>query len=755
MSIFKKRGYFYVKDVAAQQNVFLSQITTPANLPGPKGDALRFDGYSTTLVPKVDLASKNRNSFTFSMWVAPEAYPAMNIDRDENRFTTMAGNLNHEEKAGWAFELSNRGNYRFSCYTGGYLTVIDGNDMLPRYEWSHLVATVDADNCKVAFYRNGQALGAAVCLPTFNAGDAAVNIGRSSEKVKEYGYDLNVFDGLIDDVEIYAGVLPYEDIKETTDLVPDMNYPASHYAEDIYRPAFHGMPTANWTNETNGAIYYNGKFHVFFQKCPTGNYLAHMHIGHIYSDDLINWREDRTAFAPTSWYDLKGCWSGSVFQNPDFNDGKPTFVYTGVNFERACIATGSSLDDNLTNWVKQGPVIDRRPDGLSDDFRDPYFFSHHGNNYLIVGGRKGDAGVATLHRFDKNSRTWSNDGTLFFEGAVGLLNGVYWEMPNVTPLGDKWLFTTTPMQSTRGVRTIYWLGDIADDGKFVPTSGTVEEPQTIELSGVAKDGYGLLSPSIFKYNDKTLLLGIVPDKGGIDNYMQGWAHTYSLPREICLSSDGKRIEQRPYSGLEAMRTATKFSQTNFDLDGSLSLAPVAGRKVEIFGSFKVGKDEFGLKFFGDGEKAAKLYFTPKYNAVTLDISEIDRLVNDDSSFGGKYNSQLPEKINEGDVVTLHIYIDNSIADIFINDKWAFSVRIYATNTAADKVEAYALGSTHVNSMSAWVLDPQSDGISTGIDHAMVSCNKDAEAPAYNMAGQRVSNSFRGFVIQGGKKYLKK
>ena len=58
-------------------------------------------------------------------------------------------------------------------------------------------------------------------------------------------------------------------------------------------------------------------------------------------------------------------------------------------------------------------------------------------------------------------------------------------------------------------------------------------------------------------------------------------------------------------------------------------------------------------------------------------------------------------------------------------------------------------------MNAWVLDPQSAGISTGIDHAMVSCNKDAEAPSYNMAGQRVNDSFRGFVIQGGKKYLKK
>ncbi len=94
--------------------------------------------------------------------------------------------------------------------------------------------------------------------------------------------------------------------------------------------------------------------------------------------------------------------------------------------------------------------------------------------------------------------------------------------------------------------------------------------------------------------------------------MQGWAHTYSLPRaesvfRVTASASSSVLIRawKPHAHSDQV-----LAQTNFDLDGSLSLcSPVAGRKVEIFGSFKVGKDEIGLKFFGDGEKAAKLFFT--------------------------------------------------------------------------------------------------------------------------------------------------
>lgn len=56
-----------------------------------------------------------------------------------------------------------------------------------------------------------------------------------------------------------------------------------------------------------------------------------------------------------------------------------------------------------------------------------------------------------------------------------------------------------------------------------------------------------------------LLLGIVPDKlPGSDNYRMGWAHNYSLPREISIDTAGN-ICQRPYIGLKSLRTATTVS----------------------------------------------------------------------------------------------------------------------------------------------------------------------------------------------------
>lgn len=744
----------YVTEEVSGANTFVYSANTPANVEGAKGQALRMDGYSTYLKANIDPSKLSNQAISLSIWVAPETYPMMNIDLPQEDYAMIAGNINPTSRTGFAFEVSNRGHYRFRCFTGGYQTLINASAKLPRYEWSHLVATIDAANSKVTFYNNGAVVGSAACYPTINIGSEPLLIGKSSEKVEAYGYDLNVFNGLIDDVSIYNGVLSQDVICEASDQEPDMNYPASHYQNDIYRPSFHGMPTANWTNETHGAVYYHGKFHVFFQKCANGNYLAHMNWGHIYSDNLYDWKEDRTAVSPDDWFDLKGCWSGCLFSNADFNDGKPTILYTGVDFGKARICEASPLDDDLTNWSKQGPIIDGCPGGLSDDFRDPYFFSKDGKDYVVVGAAKNGIGASTLHRFDKISRTWSNDGSMFFEGVDAGINGSFWEMPNVTPLGGKWLFTVTPMESSKGVRTVYWIGDIADDGKFVPTSSSVTEPQTLELSGVAHDGYGLLSPTIFNYEDKTLLLGVVPDKGGIDNYKEGWSHTYSLPREIKLSADGKSIEQRPFSGLEKMRTDTKWTKASFDLNGVQSLSPVEGRKFEIRGSFKVSKDAFGFSFLGDGEKSAKLYYSPINNTVTLDISKIERLVNDGDNFKGIYSSVLPETISEGDVMTLHIFVDNSIADIFVNDKWAFSVRLYPSQVDATQIEAFAEGKTRVVSLSAWVLDPKSNA-TTAIE-SMALINQEAQdTPIYNIAGQRVGKDYKGLVIQNGKKYLMK
>lgn len=56
-----------------------------------------------------------------------------------------------------------------------------------------------------------------------------------------------------------------------------------------------------------------------------------------------------------------------------------------------------------------------------------------------------------------------------------------------------------------------------------------------------------------------------------------------------------------------------------------------------------------------------------------------------------------------------------------------------------------------------------DGVTTGIDEvrldsdtlAALQGNSSAQAPAYNLAGQRVDNGYKGIVIVNGKKLLRK
>ena len=91
------------------------------------------------------------------------------------------------------------------------------------------------------------------------------------------------------------------------------------------------MPDAGWTNECHGLTYYNGKYHVFFQKNANGPYMARLHWGHLSSVDMCRWEEEKIAIAPSESYDWKGCWSGCTFNDEELTGGKPYIFYTAVD----------------------------------------------------------------------------------------------------------------------------------------------------------------------------------------------------------------------------------------------------------------------------------------------------------------------------------------------------------------------------------------------------------------------------------------
>ena len=713
-----------VESVSNKAYTVSSQLPATA-IQGLDGEALRFDGYSNYVRAGLPIASLSKETLTMSVTLAAETYPMMQVDVAETTptYATICGNLDEGAKKGFALQLSSQGDLRLQVYVnygGGYLVTVDGSEKLPRGQWCNVTMTFDKAGNAVTLYLNGAAIGS----KKSNKCDLLVDspdfyIGKDSKDVKSGPFLINAFCGAIDDIKISNEVVDFSlvDLPDYSQFRPDFNYPAIRYEGSLWRPQFHGMPSGSWTNESHGLIYANGCYHVFFQKNANGPYMSRLHWGHISSPNLYDWREEPIAIYPSESFDIKGCWSGCVYEKA----GNIYILYTAVDNERARIVQAKALDDDLVNWGEKQVIIDGRPAGLSDDFRDPYYFEADGQQYVIVGTSKNGIGACTLHQL-KNG-TWTNDGTIFFQGNSTAQHGTFWEMPNVTPMGDgKFLFTCTPLATGAGVRTLCWVGTIGTDGKFTPTG----DMQYLEMGGISRDGYGLLSPTIYQKDGKTLLLGIVPDKLATEeNYKMGWAHNFSLPREISIADDGSLV-QRPYSGLAAMRKEEGFS----------------GRQLELQGEFMVGSGACGFHFLKSGERQASLSYDSMTGILTLDYTTVDRISTD----GGKWSAALPKKVSAGEKLKLHVFLDGSIVDIFVNDTWAFSVRFFPTDTNA--VEAEAFGTADVK---GWVLDAK-QSVDTRI--GQIVNTKSPNHKYYSLQGRRlIVAPQKGLYIMNGKKYV--
>ncbi len=108
---------------------------------------------------------------------------------------------------------------------------------------------------------------------------------------------------------------------------------AQPYGEP-YRPQFHFSPKANWTNDPNGPVYFEGEYHLFYQYNPFGDTWGHMSWGHAVSKDLIHWQELPVAIPEAGGVMI---FTGSVVVDRDNTSGfclggKPCLVaiYTGA-----------------------------------------------------------------------------------------------------------------------------------------------------------------------------------------------------------------------------------------------------------------------------------------------------------------------------------------------------------------------------------------------------------------------------------------
>jgi sucrose-6-phosphate hydrolase SacC (GH32 family) len=261
---------------------------------------------------------------------------------------------------------------------------------------------------------------------------------------------------------------------------------SAQIGNELYRPAYHYTPAYNWMSDPNGLVYYNGKYHLYYQYNPNGFNWGNMSWGHAVSSNLINWEELPVAIPAQNGIQI---FSGSIVV--DWNntsgfgkDGKPPMlaIYTGANSNNNNIQDqriAYSIDEGFT-WTnyEMNPVLTLN----NKNFRDPKVFWHKETEKWIMVVSLGDYRRLRIYN-SSNLKTWS---LLQDFMPFGNQSG-YWECPdlfelpvNNDPTNKKWV-----LMHSVGTHSQYYIGNF-DGQKFTWDN---KMPEGIPIDDFESDTY--------------------------------------------------------------------------------------------------------------------------------------------------------------------------------------------------------------------------------------------------------------------------
>lgn len=462
---------------------------------------------------------------------------------------------------------------------------------------------------------------------------------------------------------------------------------------DRHRPIYHFLPPANWLNDPNGLIQWNGLYHMFYQYNPAGAFHGDIHWGHAVSVDLVHWEHWPVALAPTpGGPDEAGCWSGCTVDH----NGVPTILYTGVFPQSVCLATSA---DQLRTWQKYpgNPVIAAPPPAIEaeGEFRDPFVWREADGWYMVIGSRSAKTGgLVLLYRSD-NLVEWEylypllgGDKTQtepFWTGSI-------WECPNFFALGDRHVLVVSfqDHDARQLINTGYFVGTY-HNRHFTP-----------KHQALVDYGSSYYAPQVMRDDQGRRLMWGWLREGRSEEFQRGvgWCGVMSLPRLLSLDDSG-RLLMAPAPELSALR-GPEFRQENLNLTPTSPnpLAEVQGDALEILLEVELEAEtvlSLSLRRTADGVEQTLVQYDTARQEVAVDTTRSSL-----ASEGRRERAAAVHLLPPTSRVNLRLFLDRSVVELFADERTCLTSRIYPTRPDSSGLAlSVQNGSATVRRLSIW------------------------------------------------------
>jgi fructan beta-fructosidase len=345
---------------------------------------------------------------------------------------------------------------------------------------------------------------------------------------------------------------------------------------EAYRPQFHFTVRRGWNNDPNGLVYYNGEWHMFFQKIPFGLAVGdfrYMQWGHAVSTDLFHWTELPPAIYPVT----SGIYSGGAFVDHGNKSGfgkngeDPLIVsYTGDG-ERVAVGSGRALE---LKDIPEDPILKHKG-------RDPTIFRYEpGNKWIMIVYEEAEqTGYAVYDSTDL--KKWRR---LFcIEGGHECPQ--FFEMPIEGEKEKKWVVygaVRKPVEGSsefRFMRSAYMVGTF-DGEKFVP--------ETEFLKGVSGPAYYAAQTFANAPDGRRVMVGWL--QGALYPGMP-FTQGITLPMELKLrrTPEGLRMFFNPVPELDKLRGQTFEGKDLTASDANALLQKTTAELLDVDLTLSAGK----------------------------------------------------------------------------------------------------------------------------------------------------------------------